>query len=355
MNIAEIKAFLGRYFDPVDLVGSGDTVITGPAKIEEAGAGQVSFVANEKYYRFIEETAASLLIVNTDAPVGDGSGDKSFLKVNDPYTAFVFILQHFAGTRQIAAPGTASTAIVATSARLGRNVAIGEHVVIGERCVIGDDTVIGPNTILMHDVSIGNSCVLFPLVTCYDGTEIGDRVTIHSGTVVGADGFGFAPQKDGSYIKIPQMGTVQIEDDVEIGANTTIDRATMGKTVIRKGAKVDNLVQIAHNCQIGENTVIASQAGISGSVKIGRQCMIGGQAGFAGHLEIADRTSVAAKAGISKSFLEPGQSIRGVPAQPMRDQFRQEALVRGLGAMKDKIESLESGLRELQARLDDRS
>lgn len=352
MNIEDIKAFLGRYFDPVDLVGPGDTVITGPAKIEEAGVGQVSFVANEKYYRFLRETGASLLIVGSDAPVGDGNDGKSFIKVKDPYTAFVFILKQFAGTREVAAPGMAATAKVASSARLGRNVSVGEHAVIGERCVIGDDTVIGPNTVLMHDVTIGSGCILFPLVTCYDSTEIGDRVTIHSGTVIGADGFGFAPQKDGSYIKIPQMGTVLIEDDVEIGANTTIDRATMGKTIIHKGAKIDNLVQIAHNCIIGEDTVIASQAGISGSVKIGRQCLIGGQAGFAGHLEIADRTSVAAKAGISKSFTQPGQAIRGIPAQLMRDQFRQEALVRGIGAMKEKIESLEAQLKALQARLD---
>jgi len=290
--------------------------------------------------------------VNLDAPVGDGSDDRSFLKVKDPYTAFVFILKQFAVSRQVAAPGKAATALVAPSARLGSNLSIGEHVVIGERCVIGDDTVIGPNTVLMHDVTVGSGCMLFPLVTIYDGTEIGDRVTVHSGTVIGADGFGFAPQKDGSYIKIPQMGTVQIEDDVEIGANTTIDRATMGKTLIGKGAKIDNLVQIAHNCQIGGDTVIASQAGISGSVKIGRQCLIGGQAGFAGHLEIADRTSVAAKAGISKSFTEPGQAIRGVPAQLMRDQFRQEAQVRGIGPMKARLEALETQLKALQDRLD---
>lgn len=348
MIISDIKSYLERYFEPVELIGSGDTFITGPAKVEEAGAGQVSFIANEKYYRFLDETRASLLIVHTNAPIPEETGDRSFLKVKDPYTAFVFILQHFAQPRQLTLPGTASTASVASTAKIGKNVSIGEHVVIGERCVIGDDTVIGPNTVLMHDVTLGSGCVLCPLVTCYDGTVIGNRVTIHSGTVIGADGFGFAPQKDGSYIKIPQMGTVEIEDDVEIGANTTIDRATMGKTLICKGAKIDNLVQIAHNCQIGSDTVIASQAGISGSVKIGRQCLIGGQAGFAGHLEIADRTSVAAKAGISKSFTQPGLAIRGIPAQPMRDQLRQEALVRGLGAMKAQLEALEAQLKALQ-------
>ncbi|ACF11213.1 UDP-3-O-(3-hydroxymyristoyl) glucosamine N-acyltransferase [Chlorobaculum parvum NCIB 8327] len=352
MNIADINAFLGRYFSSVELVGSDQTEITGPAKIEEAVSGQVSFVSNEKYYRHIAQSGASLLIVHPKAPVDDAPEGMSFLKVEDPYTAFVFILRHFAGARRIAESGVAASASIAPSARLGRNVSVGEHAVIGERCVIGDNTVIGPNTVLLDEVTIGSECTLFPQVTMYDGTLIGDRVTIHSGTVIGADGFGFAPQKDGSYVKIPQMGTVRIEDDVEIGANTTIDRATMGETVIEKGVKIDNLVQIAHNCRIGGDTVIASQAGISGSVKIGRNCLIGGQAGFAGHLELADKISVAAKAGISKSFMQSGQAIRGVPAQPMRDQLRQEAQIRSLGEMKAKIEALETKLQELWERLD---
>ncbi|MBN1928394.1 MAG: UDP-3-O-(3-hydroxymyristoyl)glucosamine N-acyltransferase [Chlorobiaceae bacterium] len=351
MKIADIRAFLGRYFASVELSGSDQTEISGPAKIEEAVSGQVSFVANEKYYRHITESGASLLIVHHKAPVGDAPAGMSFLKVEDPYTAFVFILQRFAGARRIAEPGVAASASVASSARLGDNVSIGQYAVIGERCVIGDGTVIGPGTVLMDGVTVGSGCTLFPQVTIYDGTVIGERVTIHSGTVIGADGFGFAPQKDGSYIKIPQMGIVRVEDDVEIGANTTIDRATMGETVIEKGVKIDNLVQIAHNCRIGGDTVIASQAGISGSVKIGRNCLIGGQAGFAGHLELADRISVAAKAGISKSFLQSGQAIRGVPAQPMRDQLRQEAQIRSLGEMKSKIEELERKLMALQSQI----
>ncbi len=348
MTIRELKTLLETYFQPVVLVGSDATAISGPAKIEEAGPGQVTFVANEKYYRFLDDAKASLLIVHTDAPVGDGSDGRSFLKVRDPYTAFVFVLQKFAEVRQVTAPGIASTASVASSATIGSNVSIGEHAIIGERCVIGDNSVIGPNAVLMHDVRVGSGCVIYPLVTCYDGTVIGDRVIVHSGTVIGADGFGFAPQPDGSYIKIPQMGIVVIEDDVEIGANATIDRATMGATVVARGAKIDNLVQVAHNCRIGEHTVIASQAGISGSVKIGSRCIIGGQAGFAGHLELADRTSVAAKAGISKSVTVPGQAIRGVPAQLMREQLRQEALVRGLGAMKAKLEALEAEMASLR-------
>jgi UDP-3-O-[3-hydroxymyristoyl] glucosamine N-acyltransferase len=351
MTVQEIKAYLERFFSPVELVGSGDASISGPAKIEDAGPGQVSFIANEKYRKFIDDTKASLLIVHTSTAVCDDTGTRSFLKVGDPYSAFVFILEKFARPRQVVRPGIAETAVISPDAVLGAGVSVGDHAVIGERCIIGDHTVIGSGSVLLHDIRIGTGCVIYPLVMCYEGTEIGNRVVIHSGTVIGADGFGFAPQPDGSYIKIPQMGFVKIEDDVEIGANTTIDRATMGSTLISKGAKIDNLVQIAHNCRIGQDTVIAAQAGISGSVTIGRQCLVGGQAGFAGHLEIADRTSVAAKAGISKSIQQEGLAVRGVPAQIMRDQLKQEAMVRNLGAMKEKLEQLEAGLKALQSDL----
>ena len=348
MKIHEIQAYLERYFDKVELVGSNDVTIDGPAKIENATKGKVSFVANKKYIRFIESTKASLLIVGEQTPTVQYSDRLSFLKVKDPYTAFVFVLQKFSTPRMIAARGVSSSAIIGENVALGENVSIGEHVVIGDHCVVGDNTVIGPNTVLMERVVTGRDCILFPHVVCYDGTILGERVTIHSGTVVGADGFGFAPQPDGAYIKIPQMGIVEIHDDVEIGANSTIDRATMGSTVIEKGAKIDNLVQVAHNCRIGENTVIASQAGISGSVSIGKDCMIGGQAGFAGHLSLPDRTQVAAKAGVSKSTLKSGQTLRGTPAQPIRDQLRQEALLRSLDKMKEKLEALEEEVRKMR-------
>ncbi|MEI8032226.1 MAG: UDP-3-O-(3-hydroxymyristoyl)glucosamine N-acyltransferase [Chlorobiaceae bacterium] len=348
MTIQEIRAYLLQYFEPVELEGRGDLPITGPAKIEEAGSGEVSFIANEKYIRHLSTTEASLVIVHKSVDVSSFISARSFLKVSDPYSAFVFLLQKFATPRTVARPGIASSAVIGEGVRIGEGVAIGEYAVIGDHCSIGANTVIGAHTTLLNNVSIGEGSLLFPRVTCYDGTLIGKRVVIHSGSVIGADGFGFAPQRDGSYVKIPQMGIVDIADDVEIGANSTIDRATMGSTIIRRGVKIDNLVQIAHNCRIGEDTVIAAQAGISGSVIIGRQCMIGGQAGFAGHLELADKISVAAKAGISKSFTEPGQAIRGVPAQPMREQFRQEAQVRGLGAMKERLDRLEAELKALR-------
>jgi len=348
MTIQEIRDYLGRFFDAVDLVGDADALISGPAKIESATKGQVSFIANEKYARYLATTSATLVIVHKSMNVDEFSRNTSFLKVGDPYSAFVFVLQKFAKPRTIALKGIATTAVIGEGVSIGDGVSIGEYVVIGDRCSIGSNTVIGPHTVLFHDVSIGDDVVLFPGVTCYDGTVVGKRVVIHSGSVIGADGFGFAPQGDGSYMKIPQMGVVEIGDDVEIGANATIDRATMGSTVIAKGAKIDNLVQIAHNCRIGENTVIAAQAGISGSVTLGRQCIVGGQAGFAGHLELADRIQVAAQAGISKSFLEPGIALRGYPAQPMRDQLKHEAMLRNLGAMKDKLNQLEAEMKELK-------
>ncbi|UZJ36685.1 MULTISPECIES: UDP-3-O-(3-hydroxymyristoyl)glucosamine N-acyltransferase [unclassified Prosthecochloris] len=348
MKIYEIQALLERYFDKVELVGSSNITIDGPAKIECAAKGNVSFVANEKYTRFIESTEASLLIVGEQTPTKQYSDSLSFLKVKDPYTAFVFVLQMFSSPRVIASDGVSPSAVIGENVMLGKNVSIGDHVVIGDHCVIGDNTVIGPNTVLMERVVTGRDCMFYPGVICYDGTILGDRVTIHSGTVLGADGFGFAPQPDGGYIKIPQMGIVEIHDDVEIGANNTIDRATMGSTVIEKGVKIDNLVQIAHNCRIGENTVIASQAGISGSVSIGKHCMIGGQAGFAGHLSLPDKTHVAAKAGVSKSLQKSAQTLRGIPAQPIRDQLRQEALLRSLDKMKRKLDALEEEVRQMQ-------
>ena len=348
MTIQEIRDYLGQYFDAVELVGNADLHITGPAKIESAQKGQVSFIANDKYNRYLATTEASLVIVHKSQNIDEFTNIPSCIKVGDPYSAFVFLLQKFATPRTVALQGIASTAVIGQDVSIGQNVSVGEYAVIGDRCSIGNNTVIGPHTVLLHDVSVGNDVVMFPNVTCYNGSLIGSRVVIHSGSVIGADGFGFAPQRDGSYVKIPQMGIVEIGDDVEIGANATIDRATMGSTVIGRGAKIDNLVQIAHNCRIGEDTVIAAQAGISGSVTLGRQCMVGGQAGFAGHLELADRIHVAAQAGISKSFLEPGIALRGYPAQPMREQLKHEAMLRNLGAMRDKLNLLEAELKELK-------
>lgn len=348
MLISEIRDYLGQFFGSVEMHGSSDGVISGPGKIETAEQGQVTFVSNEKYLRFLDATEASLVIVGKGVDVAAYRRGTAFIVVPDPYTAFMLLLQKFSKPRRIAASGIARTAVIGRDVRLGSGVSIGEYAVVGEGCSIGDNSVIGPHSVLFDDVCVGSGTVISAHVTCYEGTVIGSRVIIHSGSVIGADGFGFAPQEDGSYLKIPQLGIVEIGDDTEIGANTTIDRATMGSTVIGKGVKIDNLVQVAHNCRIGDHTVIAAQAGISGSVILGKCCMIGGQAGFAGHLELADRIQVAAKSGLSKSFSDVGISLRGTPAQPMREQLKQEALVRSLGSMKERLERLEAELRRMQ-------
>ncbi|MBF0585496.1 UDP-3-O-(3-hydroxymyristoyl)glucosamine N-acyltransferase [Prosthecochloris sp. N3] len=348
MKVYDLQRYLKQFFEEVELVGDGDIVITRPAKIEEAGEGEVSFVANEKYRKYIGSTGASLLVVGQQITPDQYSKRCAFLKVKDPYTAFVFLLEKFASSPAPAAPGIASTAVVGKHVELGSNVAVGEYAVIGDGCRIGDNCIVGAHSVLLSGVSLGEGCLLFPHVVCYHGVRLGNRVTVHSGAVVGSDGFGFAPQADGSYIKIPQVGVVEVGDDVEIGSNTSIDRATMGSTSIGDGSKIDNLVQIAHNCHIGRHTVVAAQAGISGSVSIGSNCMIGGQAGFAGHLSIADRTHVAAQSGISKSVTSSGQAYRGYPAQPLREQLRQEVLVRNLGAMKARLDALEAELEKLR-------
>ncbi|MEI7694174.1 MAG: UDP-3-O-(3-hydroxymyristoyl)glucosamine N-acyltransferase [Chlorobium sp.] len=348
MTILQIRDYLQQFFDSVELVGDGEQQVLAPAKIESAKVGEVSFVANEKYVKFLTSTEASLVIVHHSVAVDQFLPGTSFLKVKDPYSAFVFLLQKFVKPRVIAPIGIAASASIGDGVLIGEGVSIGAFAVVGDRCTIGNNCVVGAHTVLLHDVVLGDDSTLFPSVTCYDGTMVGKRVVIHSGSVIGADGFGFAPQSDGSYVKIPQMGIVEIGDDVEIGANTTIDRATMGSTVIGRGVKIDNLVQIAHNCTIGEDTVIASQAGISGSVTVGRQCVIAGQAGLAGHLELADRTQVAAQAGVSKSFMLPGMALRGYPAQPMRDQLKHEAMLRSVGAMKEKLDRLDREMKELK-------
>ncbi|ARM30680.1 UDP-3-O-(3-hydroxymyristoyl)glucosamine N-acyltransferase [Prosthecochloris sp. HL-130-GSB] len=348
MNVSDLYTYLKQFSDDIELVGDGSIPVTGPAKIENARPGEFSFVANEKYRKYIELTEASLLVVGRQLPVEQYSTRMAFLKVRDPYTAFVFLLDRFAAAPKPASPGVAPTAVIGRNARLGKNVSVGEYAIIRDGCDIGDNTVIGPHAVLLEHVRTGSDCLIYPHVVCYHGVRLGNRVTIHSGAVIGADGFGFAPQPDGSYIKIPQAGITEIGDDVEIGAISAVDRATMGSTVVEEGCKIDNLVQIGHNCRIGAHTVIAALAGISGSVDVGRQCMIGGQAGFAGHLSIADRTNIAAKSGITKSLPGPGKAYRGYPAQPMRDQLRQEVLIRNLGAMKQKIEELEAELRHIR-------
>ncbi|NTW49042.1 MAG: UDP-3-O-(3-hydroxymyristoyl)glucosamine N-acyltransferase [Chlorobiales bacterium] len=348
MTLEEIRDYLNTIFSGVEILGNKDLKIHGLAKIEEAGPGHIAFIANPKYEKFLETTNASAVIVPKKLSVEGFSDRLSFVRVDDAYTAFVFLLEKLSPPRTLIPKGVAASASVASSAKLHESVSVGENAYIGQNCTVGENTVIGPNVVLLDGVRVGQNCRIYPNVTLYDGTRVGDRVIIHSGTTVGADGFGFAPQPDGSYKKIPQTGIVVLEDDVELGANMCIDRATLGETVIRQGVKIDNLVQIAHNCIIGTNTVIASQAGISGSTKIGRNCIIAGQAGLVGHIEIADKMIIGAQAGVSKSFEQEGLVIRGSPALPIREQMKQEAMMRNLGEMMQRIKQLESELAALK-------
>lgn len=310
------------------------------AKIEEAVSGDLSFIANPKYEQYGLTTNASVLLVSKkfSAPVREGI---TLIRVDEPYTSLAFLLGMVQQMQQKPKIGVHSSAFVHETSDIGNEVYVGPNAYIGESVKIGRNVKIYPNVHIGDHSTIAENSVIYSGVNIYDHTVIGANCIIHSGTVIGSDGFGFAPQKDGSYKKVPQTGNVVIEDDVEIGANTVIDRGTMGSTLIRKGSKLDNLIQIAHNVEIGENTVIASQAGISGSTRIGKNVMIGGQAGFVGHIHIADGTKVNAQSGVSKSIEKPNSSITGSPAMDFREAYKMLAKMKQLGELEQRIRELE--------------
>jgi len=350
MKLREIAAMLNA-----EVEGNDAVEIQRVAKIEEAGEGDITFLANPKYTRFLGTTRASSVIIarNLETVASDSPGPRPvLLRVDDPYTAFLKILVTFNPPRDPLPFGIHSTAVIAPSATLGRDVRVGAHAVIGDRCALGDRVMISHGVILGEQVTVGNETLLHANVTVREGCRIGVRVIIHSGTVVGSDGFGFAPKPDGTFEKIPQLGIVVIEDDVEIGANCTLDRATLGETRIKKGAKLDNLIQIAHNVVVGENTVIAAQAGISGSTRLGKNNMIGGQVGITGHLEIADGTKIGAQSGIHRSIAKPGQTYFGYPAQPQREAFRIQGAVLRLPELLATVRSLQQKVEQLEKELD---
>jgi UDP-3-O-[3-hydroxymyristoyl] glucosamine N-acyltransferase len=333
-----------------EVEGNGELEIRRVAKIEEAREGDITFLANPKYQKFLETTRASAVIVAKDlqAPVAPGV---ALVRVKDPYLSFLKILQQFHPPVDPLPPGIHPTAVIAKSAALGADVRIGAHVVIGERARIGRNTMLSHNVVLGDDVVVGDDSLLYPNVTVYAGCRIGARVIIHSGTTIGSDGFGFAPQPDGTYEKIPQLGIVVIEEDVEIGANCAVDRATLGETRIKRGVKLDNLIQVAHNVVIGENTVSAAQTGISGSTKIGKNCMLAGQVGLTGHLEIADGTKIGAQSGVHRSVHKPNTTIFGSPAYPQREAFRIQGAVAQLPDLLQTVRELQKRIERLETTL----
>ncbi len=322
--------------------GDPSTVITGAAKIEEARPGDVAFLANPKYARYLETTAASVLILAEDQP----TGHPCVIRVADPRRAFARLLEWFYPPENPPAEGVHPTACLGSDVTLGKGVRIGAHVTIGDGCSLGGGVVVFPGVSIGEKVVIGEESVIHAGVSIRFGVRIGNRVCIQDNAVIGSEGFGFAPTEDGVYEKVPQVGTVIIEDDVEIGAGCTVDRATLGATRICKGAKLDNLIQVAHNVVIGENTVIAAQTGISGSTQIGKRCLIGGQVGFVGHITLGDGCMIGAQSGISKSF-PPGSKLFGCPARPLNEELRLQAHVKKLPELVKQVGRLEKLLQEL--------
>ena len=297
------------------------------AKIEEGKEGAIAFLSNPKYTHYIYETQASIVLVNEDLQL-EKPVSTTLIRVQNAYECVAKLMQMYAASLP-KKTGIDPLAFVSKTAKIGKDVYIAPFVYIGE------------------GVSIGDGTQIYPQVTIYDGCQIGKNVTIHAGAVIGADGFGFAPNQEG-YDKIPQMGIVVIEDNVEIGANTCIDRSTMGQTIIHKGVKLDNLIQVAHNCEIGENTVMSAQVGMAGSTKVGAWCMVGGQAGFAGHIHVADKTMVGAQCGVISNTKGNGENLIGSPAMDPKDFFKAKALYRRLPDMYKEISALRKEIEELK-------
>jgi len=317
-------------------------------KIEEAVSGQLAFLANPKYEEFLYTTGASVIIVNESQELKQAISS-TLIRVPDAYTAFATLLTKYQEIEAQQLTGIQEPSYRAKTARLGQGVFIGAFAYIGENVVIGNNVKVHPQVYVGNNVRIGDNTVLHPGVKIYHNCVIGAHVTIHAGSVIGGDGFGFAPQADGTFKKVPQIGNVVIEDYVEIGVNAAIDRATMGSTIIRTGAKLDNLIQIAHNVDVGHHTVIAAQAGVSGSTKIGSGVMIGGQAGLVGHLQIADGARINAQSGVTKSIKSQGGAVTGSPAYEYTSALRSQAISRNLPEIERRLKELEEQIRQLLA------
>lgn len=326
--------------------GNPDTTVSSFGKIEEATAGQLSFLANPKYNDYLYTTKASLIIVSESLQLQKNI-TATLIRVKDAYTAFATLLTTYQNLKAQQRKGIETPSHIASTATLGDQVYIGAFAYVGEKVNIGNNTKIFPGVYIAENVRIGNNTTIHAGVKIYEDCVIGNDVIIHAGTVVGSDGFGFAPQPDGSYQKVPQIGNVIIEDQVEIGSNTTIDRATMGSTIIKKGVKLDNLIQIAHNVEIGSQTVIAAQTGISGSTKLGQKIMIGGQAGIAGHLTIADGVKIAGGAGVTKNLEGEGKSYAGFPAEDAKQSLKTQVYTRQLPELEKRVKELEKLVAEL--------
>jgi len=326
--------------------GDPSVTVNQLAKIEEGAAGSLSFLANPKYEQYLYTTNASVVIVNNDLQL-TGPVTATLIRVENAYSAFSVLLEKY-NTFKLNKRGIEQPCFIHPSAQIGAEPYIGAFAYIGLNAKIGDNCKIYPNVNISDNVTLGNNVTLFSGVTVYFDCVIGDNVIVHSGAVIGSDGFGFAPNPDGTYTKVAQIGNVILEDNVEVGSNTTIDRATMGSTVIRKGVKLDNLIQIAHNVEIGANTVIAAQTGVSGSTKIGENVILGGQVGLVGHISIANRTQVQAQSGISRNITDEGKKWAGSPATLYSANMRSNVVINRLPELEKRINELEKIIAELK-------
>ena len=326
--------------------GAATVVVKQFGKIESAMPGEISFLSNPKYEDFLYTTKASVIIVN-ESLVLKKKIAATLIRVPDAYAAFATLLTKYQEMKNENLVGIQSPSFIASTAKLGEQNFVAAFAYIGENVKTGNNVKIFPNTVIGENVIIGNNVTIHAGVIIYSDCILGNNITIHAGSIIGSDGFGFAPKADGSYQKIPQLGNVIIEDDVEIGSNTTIDRATIGSTIIKKGVKIDNLIQIAHNVEIGENTVIAAQVGISGSTKIGKGVMMGGQSGTIGHIVIADGIKIAARTGITKDFKEAGITLSGYPAREQSAFLRAQVAQKNLPALEKRVKELEIMVQQL--------
>ena len=329
-----------------EVFGNIDVTVKGLSKIEEGSIGTLSFLSNPKYEEYIYSTGASICIVNkTFVPIKEIPSTLTLIKVDDAYSCFAKLLEFYDQMRK-KEPKIESPSFISDSAIIGSDLYLGAFSYISDNAKIGNNVTIYPNVYIGENVKIGDNCILHPGSTVYFDCILGNNCIIHAGTIIGADGFGFAPNENGEFQKIHQIGNVLIEDDVEIGSNCTIDRATMGSTVIRKGVKLDNLIQVAHNVEIGRNTVMASQVGVAGSTKIGENVMIGGQAGISGHIHIADGTKIVAQSGIPNT-VRKADTLMGSPGISLEDFKKSYFGFRKLPQILKRLQDLENKLKEL--------
>ncbi len=325
--------------------GDPQTSIHDVSKIEEGRTGTLSFLANPKYEKYIYDSQSSIIIVNEDFKPKKEL-ESTLIRVKNAYESFAALL-HLYEQSKPKKSGISKMASISESASLGSNLYIGDFTVVSDHVSIGDDVLLYPHVYVGDNVKIGEGTILHPGVKIYDGCEIGSHCVIHAGAIIGGDGFGFAPNQENNYQKVPQVGKVIIEDHVEVGANTTIDRATMGATILRKGVKLDNLIMIGHNVEVGENTVMAAQTGVSGSTRIGKNCMFGGQVGLIGHITIADGVKIAAQSGIPKSIKEEGAIVQGAPAFEFNYYQRCYVVFKNLPNLRNQVIDLERKISDL--------